>query len=92
MDTKTWIEKANSNRDALESFLADYGNGTPLSDTLMANPHALYAVLSCAWVNVPDTPACWDIKGFGEAVELLEDPPEDSPEDASCKMDAKESQ
>ena len=37
----------------------------------------LYSLLNSAWFGVPESRGCWSIAGFSEAVELLEDPPED---------------
>ena len=36
-----------------------------------------YAVLSDTWFGVPESTSCWGIEGFKEAVDLLDDPPED---------------
>lgn len=35
-----------------------------------------YSLLNGAWFGVPESTSCWMIRGFKEAVELLEDPPE----------------
>ena len=37
----------------------------------------LMTVLNEAWFGVPESTNCWGIKGFKEAVSLLEDPPDD---------------
>jgi hypothetical protein len=34
-------------------------------------------LLSDAWFGVPESTACWEIRGFTEAVDLMDDPPED---------------
>lgn len=38
---------------------------------------SLLLLLDEAWFGVPESTACWGITGFREAVELMEDPPED---------------
>lgn len=40
----------------------------------------LINLLNEAWFGVPESTSCWGIKGFKEAVELLEDPPEQEEE------------
>jgi hypothetical protein len=35
------------------------------------------SLLNSAWFGVPESTSCWRITGFKEAVELLEDPPDD---------------
>lgn len=35
----------------------------------------IYSLLNSAWFGVPESQACWEITGFKEAVELLEQPP-----------------
>ena len=37
----------------------------------------LYGLLQQAWFGVPETTGCWKIVGFKEAVDLLDDIPED---------------
>jgi hypothetical protein len=37
-------------------------------------------LLNDAWFGVPETTSCWRIPGFREAVDLLEDPPDDEEE------------
>lgn len=37
------------------------------------------SLLSSAWFGVPESTSCWQIPGFKEAVDLMDDPPE--PED-----------
>ncbi len=39
-------------------------------------------LLSEAWIGVPETTACWRIPGFKEAVELLEELPEEENDNA----------
>lgn len=36
----------------------------------------LYSILNRTWIGVPESTSCWSIRGFKEAVDLLEDPPE----------------
>jgi hypothetical protein len=38
-------------------------------------------LLSDAWFGVPESTSCWQIRGFSEAVDLMDDPPEDEPTD-----------
>jgi hypothetical protein len=40
-----------------------------------------YDLLSGAWFGVPESTGCWRIRGFGVAVDLLEDPPEPGPKE-----------
>lgn len=35
-----------------------------------------FNILSQTWFGVPETTACWSFTGFSEAVDLLDDPPE----------------
>lgn len=37
----------------------------------------IYNLLQSAWFGVPESTDCWGITGFTEAVELLEDPPDE---------------
>jgi hypothetical protein len=37
-------------------------------------------ILNQTWFGVPESVDCWNIKGFTEAVKLMEDPPEDEDE------------
>ena len=44
----------------------------------------IYSLLDSAWFGVPESTGCWNIRGFAEAVDLMDDPPDDyepSPED-----------
>ena len=34
------------------------------------------SLLNSAWFGVPESTACWQVEGFKEAVDLMEDPPE----------------
>lgn len=44
----------------------------------------LSSMLSSAWFGVPESTSCWQISGFKEAVDLLDDPIEyDGPDDES---------
>lgn len=45
------------------------------------NIDTIYSLLSSAWFGVPESTSCWQIKGFKEAVDLLDDPPEIEEED-----------
>lgn len=36
----------------------------------------IYNLLNEVWLGVPESTGCWGIEGFGEAVALLQDPPE----------------
>lgn len=36
----------------------------------------IYSLLSAAWFGVPESTGCWQINGFKEAVDLMDDPPE----------------
>lgn len=38
--------------------------------------YTIYGLLQSAWFGVPESTSCWSIPGFGEAVDLLDDPPE----------------
>lgn len=55
--------------------------GTPVSrleDAIeRGDVKAVVSLLNAAWFGVPESTHCWGIVGFREAVELLEDPPED---------------
>jgi len=37
----------------------------------------LMSLLSSTWFGVPESTCCWSIPGFKEAVDLMEDPPEE---------------
>lgn len=37
----------------------------------------VYSILNKTWFGVPESTDCWGLKGFAEAVDLLEDPPEE---------------
>jgi len=41
---------------------------------------SMYTVLNQTWFGVPESTGCWDLEGFSELVELLEDPPEEEEE------------
>lgn len=36
------------------------------------------SLLNGAWFGVPESTSCWRLEGFKEAVDLLEDPPEEA--------------
>lgn len=38
------------------------------------------SLLSAAWFGVPESTSCWQIDGFKEAVDLMDDPPEEDKE------------
>lgn len=43
----------------------------------------IYSLLSGAWFGVPESTSCWNITGFNEAVDLMDDmpdPPDDMPD------------
>lgn len=37
----------------------------------------IYSLLSAAWFGVPESTSCWKINGFKEAVDLMDDQPEE---------------
>lgn len=37
----------------------------------------LMSILNQCWLGVPESTECWGLTGFREAVDLLDDPPED---------------
>lgn len=37
----------------------------------------IMSLLNSAWFGVPESTSCWQIRGFAEAVDLLDDPPEE---------------
>lgn len=41
---------------------------------------ALYRLLEQSWFGVPESRSCWGIRGFAEAVDLMDDPPENEEE------------
>lgn len=57
------------------------GKGDPVArfdqELAAGNVQNLGALLNGAWFGVPESTSCWHITGFKEAVELLEDPPDD---------------
>ena len=40
------------------------------------NVGELMSLFQSAWFGMPESTECWGVEGFGEMVELLEDPPE----------------
>jgi hypothetical protein len=40
----------------------------------------IYSLLNGAWFGVPESTACWQVRGFKEAVDLMEDLPEEEEE------------
>lgn len=48
-------------------------------DSALANNDAadLYDLLSSTWFGVPESTSCWDIVGFKELVDLLDEPPDE---------------
>lgn len=44
-----------------------------------SNVEKIYTLLNSAWFGVPESRDCWQIEGFRESVELLEDMPDDFP-------------
>lgn len=57
------------------------GEGDPVKRFVLAlasgDVSAVSTLLSEAWFGVPESRDCWGIRGFSEAVDLLDDPPED---------------
>lgn len=41
------------------------------------NHQEIYSLLQMVWVGVPESRDCWQIDGFAEMVDLLDDPPDD---------------
>jgi hypothetical protein len=41
------------------------------------NVTKLMSLMNGAWFGVPESTSCWQIEGFTEAVQLLEDPPDE---------------
>jgi len=42
----------------------------------------LMSILNRTWFGVPESTSCWNISGFSEAVDLMDDPPEQEDENA----------
>jgi hypothetical protein len=42
----------------------------------------IHSLLQQAWFGVPESSSCWSIPGFAEAVDLMDDPPDDYEPDA----------
>ena len=56
--------------------------GERFSQALKAgNWQEIDSLLNSAWFGVPESTACWQIEGFKEAVDLIEDPPDDGDQD-----------
>ena len=48
-------------------------------EALVSGDHVkIKRLLGEAWFGVPESTSCWGIEGFREAVDLLDDPPEDA--------------
>ncbi len=60
--------RRNNLKDPVESF-----NKALEKD----NVKELLNLLNSAWFGVPESRDCWGIRGFKEAVDLMEDPPEE---------------
>jgi hypothetical protein len=45
-------------------------------------------LLGETWIGVPESTSCWGIKGFSEAVDLLDDPPENDEDEFGDEPDA----
>ena len=54
------------------------GNPTARFDQALAAGDAreIDSLLNSAWFGVPESTSCWGIEGFKEAVDLMDDPPE----------------
>ena len=48
------------------------------------NAAAIYSLLDSAWFGVPESTSCWHIRGFAEAVDLIDDPPDDLQGEQEC--------
>lgn len=59
------------------------GNPQAKLDAALAdgNVAAIMSLLNDAWFGVPESQTCWRIRGFKEAVRLLEEPPDDGTDD-----------
>lgn len=66
MTTEEWINKALESREDLSSLVSTYH----------PSRHSTNPIFD-AWFGVPESTSCWSIPGFGQAVDLLDDPPED---------------
>lgn len=51
------------------------------------NVDIVYSLLSAAWFGVPESTLCWQIEGFKEAVDLMDDQPEMENEDENEEGD-----
>lgn len=51
--------------------LSEFDQGLDTRDTAL-----ICMVLDEAWFGVPESTSCWNIEGFKEAVDLMDDPPE----------------
>ena len=47
-------------------------------DNAIANSNydKIFNLISSTWLGVPESTDCWSLRGFSEAVDLLEDPPD----------------
>ena len=63
----------------------DSGKGSPLTrfDQALKDEDAgeIYSLLQSAWFGVPESTACWQVEGFKEAVDLMDDPPDPTEEE-----------
>jgi hypothetical protein len=46
----------------------------------VGNIGEINSILNRAWFGVPESTSCWNIRGFKEAVDLMDDPPEQEEE------------
>jgi hypothetical protein len=42
-------------------------------DSVREDHSKIYSLLNSAWIGVPESTACWNIPGFAEAVDLMEE-------------------
>jgi hypothetical protein len=64
-------------RAEIAAQVADQPPTVALQDALRdGNVSAIMSALDEAWFGVPESTSCWRIRGFKEAVDLMEDPPD----------------
>lgn len=60
--------------------IRENSEGDPIKDFEEAleqkDDRKIYKLLSDTWFGVPESTTCWQIEGFKEAVDLMDDPPE----------------
>lgn len=62
------VAESNSDLAVQKEFLSAIESG---------NINTIYTILSNTWFGVPESTSCWRLTGFKEAVNLLDDPPEE---------------